>query len=755
MTPAGAQSGRQADASASAPGPVPAESRLRMDPQDLRRIPPRGRFARPAARVMAARILSLGGALILTWIGADQMMQAFASDQISVLQMALRFLFVLTFGWISFPACAALAGLLLTPRPPKLDRSVPLTARTAIVMPVYNEDAAEVMGALAAMGRGLAAQGHGAAFEIFIISDTRDADAWARETTAFAALREALADAPGGAIPVWYRRRTLNTGRKAGNVQDFVERWGARYDFMLVLDADSLMLPETIVEMVRRMQAAPKLGLLQTTPALTGAHTPFAKLQEFAGGLYGPVVARGVSAWQGDDGNFWGHNAVIRVQAFADSAGLPELPGRKPFGGHVMSHDFVEAALLRRCGWQVRMDPDLEGSWEGLPQSLAAFSVRDRRWAQGNLQHAAIIGARGLRWPNRLHMAIGIGSYLASPVWLLMLLVGLVITVQASWYRPEYFPATFQLFPSWPRFDVVRMTWLFVGAMGVLLLPKIIGLGRALALNSVRRRYGGGIRVVAGAVVELALSALVAPVMMLMQTRHVIDILSGRDSGWNPQTRDGVAPPWGEALAEHAGHMFAGALLAAALLVTQPEVLIWLSPVVAGLLLSPLLARFGADPRIGAGFARVGLLDTPEARAPHPLWKQADDAARRIARDGAEGLSDLAANPMLAEWHVAALAEPAPDAAADEPRHLAALTARAKIEAARDAAQALSWLTAPERVELAARPELLAALSARPPALAAKAPPRRKAQPKPPAPAGEPEPGPAKQAGRQSQPRSR
>ncbi|MEC9433601.1 MAG: glucans biosynthesis glucosyltransferase MdoH [Pseudomonadota bacterium] len=737
MTATGPLSSPRTGASADLSGPVPQEARLRMAPQDLRRIPPRGRFARPEARVLAARTISLGGALALTWIGADQMMRAFASDQISALQMALRFLFVLTFGWIACPAGAAAAGLLLTPRPPKLDRAAPLSARTAIVMPVYNEDAAEVMGALAAMGKGLATLGHADAFEIFVISDTRDADAWARETTAFAALRETLGDPASGGMAAWYRRREKNTGRKAGNVQDFVERWGGRYDFMLVLDADSLMLPETIVEMVRRMQAAPQLGLLQSTPALTGAETPFARLQEFAGGLYGPVVARGVSAWQGNDGNFWGHNAVIRVKAFAESAGLPELPGRKPFGGHVMSHDFVEAALMRRAGWQVRMDPDLEGSWEGLPQSLAAFSVRDRRWAQGNLQHAAVIGARGLRWPNRLHMAIGIGSYLASPVWLLMLLVGLAITVQASWYRPEYFPATFQLFPSWPRFDAIRMTWLFVGAMGVLLLPKIIGLGRALAVGSIRRRFGGGLRIVAGAVVELLLSALVAPVMMLMQSRHVVDILSGRDSGWAPQTRDGVAPPWREALADHAGHVIAGLLLAAALLVTQPEVLVWLSPVVAGLLCAPLLARYGSDPAVGAGFARLGLLDTPEGRAPHPLWAEAARAAARIRRDGAEGLAELAGSPLLAEAHMAALAGPAPDAATDEPRHLAALTARAKIEAAKDSAQAVAWLTAPEKVELAARPDLLAALAARPAPLPAPAQPRRRPKRPPSTPGGQ------------------
>ncbi|MEQ9124832.1 MAG: glucans biosynthesis glucosyltransferase MdoH, partial [Alphaproteobacteria bacterium] len=237
--------------------------------------------------------------------------------------------------------------LLAGPRPPKDVEDAPPVGRTVLLMPVYHEDPSMTAAALFAMGDALAEAGHGDAFEIFVVSDSRDAAAWAKETAAMALLREKLK----GRMAVWHRRRRRNTARKAGNLHDFVERWGGRYDYMLVLDADSLMSAETILALVRRMDMAPDLGILQTTPILAGGKTLFARLQQVAGRLYGPVIARGVAAWQGLDGNYWGHNALIRVKAFAEACGLPELKGRKPFGGHIMSHDFVEAALIRRAGW--------------------------------------------------------------------------------------------------------------------------------------------------------------------------------------------------------------------------------------------------------------------------------------------------------------------------------------------------------------------------------------------------------------------
>src|SRR5690606_2122972 len=223
------------------------------------------------------------------------------------------------------------------------------------------------------------------------------------------------------------------------------------------------------------MSADPQLGLLQTVPLLVGRRSLLARLQQFAGRMYGPVIARGVAVWSGDDGNYWGHNAIIRIAAFAESCGLPELPGRRPFGGHILSHDFVEAALLRRRGWKVRMLPKVMGSYEESPPSLIDLAVRDRRWAQGNLQHAKVVGAAGLTMPSRMHLAFGIMSYVASPLWLVMLLLSFALSVQAGLHNPEYFPLEIQLFPNWPRFDAQRMLELFIFCMGVLLLPKALG----------------------------------------------------------------------------------------------------------------------------------------------------------------------------------------------------------------------------------------------------------------------------------------
>ncbi len=259
-------------------------------------------------------------------------------------------------------------------------------------MPIYNEDPARTTAALYAMAEALAQIDAARHFEIAIISDSTNADAWISESLAVDQLRRDLRET----MPVWYRRRWHNTGRKAGNVEDFVKRWGARYDYMIVLDADSIMAPQTLVALVSRMQADPQLGILQTVPMLIGHWSLFSRIQQFAGRVYGSLIGRGVAAWSGNEGNFWGHNAIIRVAAFAQACGLPQLPGRRPFGGHVLSHDFVEAALMRRAGWKVRMAPDLGGSWEESPPSLVDIAIRDRRWAQGNLQHSKIVGAKGL-----------------------------------------------------------------------------------------------------------------------------------------------------------------------------------------------------------------------------------------------------------------------------------------------------------------------------------------------------------------------
>ncbi|MBL8267745.1 glucans biosynthesis glucosyltransferase MdoH, partial [Steroidobacter sp.] len=457
-------------------GAMPFERPIDMPVQDLRHAPQVVRALGPApARAIFARALAILGTLGITGYALFEMLSIVEFSKMTVLQGVMIFFFTVTFAWIAFSAASSIVGLLVPLHIPKTQATL-VGSRTALLMPIYNEDPAATTAALQAMAEALAQAGAAQHFEIVIISDTTQVDPWINESLAIDRLRRELREV----MPVWYRRRWHNTGRKAGNVEEFVKRWGGRYDYMIVLDADSLMSAETLIELVRRMQGDAHLGILQTVPMLHGHYSLFSRIQQFAGRVYGGIIARGVAAWSGNEGNYWGHNAIIRVSAFAEACGMPQLPGRKPFGGHVMSHDFVEAALMRRAGWKVRMAPDLDGSWEESPPSLIDVAVRDRRWAQGNLQHTKIIGADGLSTISRGHFFIGIMSYLSSPLWLMLLVVGFALTLQATLIRPEYFSRSFQLFPDWPKFDAERMTQLFIFTMVVLFIPKVLGMLRSL-----------------------------------------------------------------------------------------------------------------------------------------------------------------------------------------------------------------------------------------------------------------------------------
>ncbi|MBN8900272.1 MAG: glucans biosynthesis glucosyltransferase MdoH, partial [Rhodospirillales bacterium] len=356
---------------------------------------------------------------------------------------------------------------------------------------------------------------------------------------AYLRLRAAIGDTPR----LYYRRRAKNTARKAGNIADWVMRFGGAYPQFLILDADSVMAGDTLLQLVATMEAHPDVGLVQTLPIIAGGTTLFARMQQFAGRVYGPLIAHGIAWWHGAEGNYWGHNALIRTQAFAENGGLPELRGRKPFGGHIMSHDFVEAALIRRGGWAVHMLPALRGSYEESPPSLTDLAVRDRRWCQGNLQHAAVLPARGLHWVSRLHLLTGIGSYITAPLWLMFLLCGILISLQARFITPDYFPAGKALFPQWPVIDPVRAMWVFIGTMALLLIPKLLGTCAVLLRGPDRRGCGGTIRLLLSVILETIVAGLLAPVVMLTQSIDVVAILLGRDSGWNAQRRDDGSIP--------------------------------------------------------------------------------------------------------------------------------------------------------------------------------------------------------------------
>jgi membrane glycosyltransferase len=562
-------------------------------------------------------------------------------------------------------------------------------------MPVYNEQTARTFAAVEAIRDSIEATGLGRHFDYFILSDSTNPDAWIAEERAFLELRDRIG--PGARI--YYRHRPKNYHRKAGNIADFVKRWGGHYDHMLVLDADSLMTGECIVHLAAAMEADPDAGIIQTLPLIINRNTLFARVQQFAARVYGPVIATGLSTWMARDGNYWGHNAIIRTKAFAGHAGLPDLKGKPPLGGHILSHDFVEAALIRRAGWTVYMLPHLGGSYEESPPSLIDLSARDRRWCQGNLQHMRVVMARGLKLPTRQHFATGIMSYLASPLWLFQLIVGIALVLQTTYIRPEYFSRDLRLFPVWPRFDPERALALFALTMGILLAPKLFGLILMLLNGKERRASGGAIRLVFSALIEVVLSALLAPILMLIQSGSVFQILLGRDTGWQPQRRDDGSIPLRDIVRRHRWHTVLGALAGLSAFLIATSLFLWMSPTILGLLLAiPLSALSG---QLGAGLTlkRMGLLLTPEEFDPPSIATRANELQARNAAlgfDDADALAALYQNPDLREQHDAMLPT-LPQRRRGEIETDRAL-AEAKLVDAETIDDALQWLKPKERM---------------------------------------------------------
>ena len=392
---------------------------------------------------------------------------------------------------------------------------------------------------------------------------------------------------------MFYRRRAENTGRKAGNIAEFVARSGGAYDYALILDADSLMEGETVVEMIRRMEADPGLGLLQTLPRVVRARSLFARAMQFSASLHSPIFARGLASMQGGAGPFWGHNALVRVSAFAQSCHLPVLSGPPPFGGHIMSHDYVEAALLARAGWRVRLDPDLGGSYEEGPEDMLEHAKRDRRWCQGNLQYIRLLRAPGLTPWSRFVLLQGILAYIVPLFWLALLLTAVPAVL---WHPPpDYFPEGHALFPVFPSDETAEAIGLALGVVTLLLLPKLLILAKAIWLGAAPA-FGGAARCAASVICEIALTSVAAPIMLMFQTRAVLQVLSGMDGGWpaNPRGRDSVSLP----LAWRATWwiVLVGAASLGVVAWFAPELILWALPVTLPMIAAPLVVTWTSRP---------------------------------------------------------------------------------------------------------------------------------------------------------------
>jgi membrane glycosyltransferase len=598
---------------ASDPALLPGSAPLAMPAQD---------FSARAERVWPQR---RGPSIPRTavFLGAALMTAAFAYELYGVLSFVqmtpIQFLFLvlstLTFAWISVGTLSAALGFLPLFAGEKADTidipsaDGPLAARTALLFPVYHEEPARIAGTISAIVEELTSLGKAETFDIFVLSDTRGADVGMAEEAAYAELAHRLSSESR----IYYRRRIDNTGRKAGNIKDWVERFGGAYETFVILDGDSVMSGVALVRLARAMEADPSAGLIQTVPKLIGGTTLLQKLMQFAANIYGPATAAGLAFWSKDHGNYWGHNAIIRTAAFAGSAGLPHLPGPPPFGGHILSHDFVEAMLLQRAGWGVHMAPSIEGSYESMPPSLTDLIVRDRRWSQGNLQHLALLGRRGVPGMGRVHLFMGAMAYIVSAVWAASLAVGLVLALQGQQLLPSYFTDSKTLFPIWPVIDPGAAMRLFLATMAVVLLPKALGLGLELKRAHRARELFGAPRAFAGVAAETVFSMLFAPIMMMTQTSSVLQILLGRDAGWKAQRRDGAAMDLADAMRFHWPHMLVGVVVTIVCWETSPGLLVWMAPVVLGLIFSGPINWLTSQE---AGPAMTAILSTPVDRSP-------------------------------------------------------------------------------------------------------------------------------------------
>ena len=544
--------------------------------------------------------------------GIALMFDIMRNNGITALELMILSLFAVTFSWIAIPFWNALIGftlsvldrdpVTLSPVAAMRNREGPLTSRTALVMPVHNEDPSRVTAGMAAMLRSLVRTGHATHFDLFLLSDTTVPAIAVAEEAAWAALRSQVGHLTG----LHYRRRPRNVGRKAGNIADFCRRWGASYDYMVVLDADSIMTGVSLVELVRAMEANPKAGLVQTVPNPARRSTLFGRFIQFAGCLYGPILAVGQSFWQTDAANYWGHNAIIRVEPFMEHCRLPVLTGRPPLGGAILSHDFVEAALMRRAGWEVYLQPTIGGSYEEAPETVVDYAKRDRRWTQGSLQHLRLLTIPGLHVLNRLYFLLGAAGYLSSVVWLLLLLAGSVyVLVPMLSDRVVVTVAAREM--SGP------VSLLLVTAV-LLFVPKLLAL--VLTLMGPRHLFGGVRRLLTSVLLETIFAVVVAPVMMLYHARFVLSVLLGHDIAWSAQERDGRVLAWSESGRSVGWMTVAGALWAATTVYYSPVFFLWLTPILAGMLAAVPLVRWTSSDRLGNWIKRRGLLLVPSETDP-------------------------------------------------------------------------------------------------------------------------------------------
>ncbi|MGB7322137.1 MAG: glucans biosynthesis glucosyltransferase MdoH [Albidovulum sp.] len=525
------------------------------------------------------------------------------------------------FLWIAISVGSAVLGLIA--RASVAPQAEPLAARSlqvALLIPIHNEDPAAVFGNAAALLEDLQDHPDARQFSLYILSDTRDEAIAAQEWLAFQHLRREQLHR----FEVFYRRRVMNTDRKTGNIAEWVKGWGARHEAMLVLDADSLMSAASVLALRDALAADPGIGLVQSWPRIVHAEALFARVQQFVTTAHGWFMARGLGMWTGTEANYWGHNAIIRTRAFAATAGLPHMTGITGRRTLIMSHDFVEAAMLRRAGWRVRFLPEIDGSFEETPGTLVDYILRDRRWCRGNLQHLRLLGAKGLHPISRFHMLQGAVSYLLAPVWLALM---------AIWAFPQmaFIPLGVDGAPPVP---VVIEGFgagggLFLASVLLLLVgPKLASVCVVLASKQRRSAFGGGRVFALAALIEIIVSMIYAPILMVQQVMSVLSATFSSRDIWAPQRRSGGGQRVTALLRFHAVETILGVATLVGLV--TGAVTLWLLPVAISLCAAVPLSWMSSK-NVACSKIKALRFDTSESLNAPNISKRATLARTRFA----------------------------------------------------------------------------------------------------------------------------
>nr|WP_281504036.1 glucans biosynthesis glucosyltransferase MdoH [Chromohalobacter beijerinckii] len=553
-------------------------------------------------------------------VAAEYMRSVLPYQGKQALEVAILTLFVLLFCWVSAGFWTALMGFFqllrgrdryaIDARDVQEDAPIDETARTALVVPICNEDVARVFAGVRATLESLRDSGQERHFDLFILSDTFDPELAIAETHAWLALCRELE----AFDRVFYRRRQRRMKRKSGNIDDFCRRWGANYRYMVVLDADSVMSGACLTRLVRLMEAHPKAGIIQSAPRASGRLNLYARMQQFATRVYGPLFTAGLHFWQLGESHYWGHNAIIRLAPFMRHCMLAPLPGKGSLSGEILSHDFVEAALMRRAGWGVWIAYNLDGSYEEMPPNLLDELNRDRRWCHGNLMNFRLFLAKGIHPVHRAVFLTGVMSYISAPLWCLFLILSTALLAVHTLSTPQYFPEPGMMFPVWPQWNPTMAVGLFAATATLLFLPKVLSVILVIAQGS--KEFGGGLRLFVGMVLESLFSMLMAPVRMLFHTRFVLTALLGRAIQWRSPSRDNSDTPWGDAVRHHGFQTLIGAVWAAGVYYMEPTFLWWLAPIVGALMVSIPVSVFSSRVSLGRWCQHARLFRIPEETHP-------------------------------------------------------------------------------------------------------------------------------------------